>query len=397
MSALSLTVNATDGRARQCTLHLPHGEVETPVFMPVGTKGSVKSLTYEQVTEMGCQILLANTYHMYLHPGVTVLKKSGGLHNYTKWNGNILTDSGGFQMVSLSETMSVSEEGVVFESIVDKKQINLPPEESIHIQQAIGSDIMMQLDDVVSSLTTGPRVSEAMERSVRWLGRCKKVYEETKDKQNLFGIIQGGLNADLRKKCLEGMVAVDTPGYAIGGLSGGEAKDDFWRMVDVSAQGLPETKPRYLMGVGYPVEMILCVLFGVDMFDCVYPTRTARFGTVFSDDGMVALKVNKYKDQYEVIDKNCDCLCCQKGNGLTKSALHFMFVNGAEEGTPVAQYLTHHNITYLFNLMRKYRVAIREKKAKVFAKEYIMRFYGGIQHVPAWMIDALKKAEVSFD
>ncbi|KAL7719167.1 Queuine tRNA-ribosyltransferase catalytic subunit 1 [Entamoeba marina] len=278
---LSLRVNATDGRARQCTLTLPHGEVETPVFMPVGTKASVKSLTYEQVNEMGCQILLANTYHMYLHPGVDVLKKSNGLHNFCQWHGNILTDSGGFQMVSLSSTMSVNEEGVVFQSIVDQKPINLPPEESIKIQQAIGSDIMMQLDDVVSTLTTGPRVEEAMERSVRWLSRCKTQYELTKDKQNLFGIIQGGLSKDLREKCLDGMKKVDTPGYAIGGLSGGEAKEEFVKMVDCSALGLPENKPRYLMGVGYPVEMLLCVLFGVDMFDCVYPTRTARFGSVF--------------------------------------------------------------------------------------------------------------------
>ncbi|EAL50756.1 queuine tRNA-ribosyltransferase, putative [Entamoeba histolytica HM-1:IMSS-B] len=396
MSALSLRINAKDGRARQCTLTLPHGEVETPVFMPVGTKASVKSLTYEQVKEMGCQILLANTYHMFLHPGVDVLKKAGGLHQFAKWDGNILTDSGGFQMVSLSDTMTVNEQGVIFQSIVDHKPINLPPEESIHIQQAIGSDIMMQLDDVVSSLTTGPRVEEAMERSVRWLARCKNEYLKTKEKQNLFGIIQGGLQPNLRERCLEGMVKVDTPGYAIGGLSGGEAKDDFWKMVDISAQGLPENKPRYLMGVGYPVEMLLCVLFGVDMFDCVYPTRTARFGTAFSDDGLVTLKINKYKDDFNVIDESCDCLCCKKGNGLTKSALHFMFTNGAVDGTPVAQYLTHHNISYLFNLMRKYRVAIREGKSKTFARDYIIRFYGGKEHVPQWIIDALTKVGVEF-
>uniref|UniRef100_A0A667XL88 Queuine tRNA-ribosyltransferase 1 n=1 Tax=Myripristis murdjan TaxID=586833 RepID=A0A667XL88_9TELE len=236
-------------KARACDLVLPHCTVNTPVFMPVGTQGTLKGITVDQLESLGCQICLGNTYHLGMRPGPELIEKANGLHGFMKWKNNLLTDSGGFQMVSLVELSEVTEEGVKFKSPYDGKEILLSPEKSISIQNSLGSDIMMQLDDVVSSTVTGPRVEEAMHRSIRWLDRCIAA-NKNPDKQNLFAIIQGGLNAELRKICLEEMTQRDVPGFAIGGLSGGEEKDDFWRMVTLSTDHLPREKPRYLMGVG---------------------------------------------------------------------------------------------------------------------------------------------------
>ncbi|XP_053226764.1 queuine tRNA-ribosyltransferase catalytic subunit 1 isoform X2 [Podarcis raffonei] len=250
--ALSLRVVAECGRskARACELRLPHGSVNCPVFMPVGTQGTMKGLTATQLDALGCRLCLGNTYHLGMRPGPELIQKANGLHGFMNWSRNLLTDSGGFQMVSLVELSKVTEEGVCFRSPYDGKEILLTPEKSIEIQNALGSDIMMQLDDVVSSTVSGPRVEEAMFRSIRWLDRCIAAHTKP-GQQNLFAIIQGGLDPSLRSKCLEEMTKRDVPGFAIGGLSGGEAKDHFWRMVDLSTNHLPRNKPRYLMGVGY--------------------------------------------------------------------------------------------------------------------------------------------------
>uniref|UniRef100_A0A672IA96 tRNA-guanine(15) transglycosylase-like domain-containing protein n=1 Tax=Salarias fasciatus TaxID=181472 RepID=A0A672IA96_SALFA len=252
-------------KARACELVLPHGAVNTPVFMPVGTQGTMKGITVDQLDALGCRICLGNTYHLGMRPGPDLIEKARGLHGFMNWKRNLLTDSGGFQMVSLVELSEVTEEGVKFKSPYDGKEILLSPEKSISIQNSLGSDIMMQLDDVVSSTVTGPRVEEAMHRSIRWLDRCIAA-NKNPDKQNLFAIIQGGLNAELRKACLDEMTRRDVPGFAIGGLSGGEEKDDFWRMVTLSTDHLPREKPRYLMGVGYiiyhlPLMLMFCFFF----------------------------------------------------------------------------------------------------------------------------------------
>ncbi|KIV90357.1 queuine tRNA-ribosyltransferase, variant [Exophiala mesophila] len=262
-------------KARASTLHLPHGSVQLPIFMPVATQASLKGLTPEQLEDTSCKLCLNNTYHLGLKPGQNVLDLVGGAHKLQGWNYNILTDSGGFQMVSLLKLARVTEEGVRFLSPHDGSPMLLTPEHSMSLQNSIGSDIMMQLDDVIQ--TTSPdhaRMKEAMERSVRWLDRCIVAHKKP-ETQNLFCIIQGGLDLDLRRQCTVEMLQRDTPGIAIGGLSGGEAKADFCKVVDTCTDLLPENKPRYVMGIGYPEDIVVAVALGADMFDCVWPTRTA--------------------------------------------------------------------------------------------------------------------------
>ena len=263
------------GRARSGTFDLPHCPLRTPIFMPVATQGAMKGVTMAMLEELDVELILGNTYHLGLRPGEAVLNAAGGLHAFEGWNGNILTDSGGFQMVSLSALSSITEEGVLFQSTHGGGQLVLKPEDSIRIQNAIGGDIMMQLDDCIHVLTTGPRVEEAMERSVRWLDRCLAANAKP-DRQCVFGIIQGALDPALRARCLDAMIARDCKGYAVGGLSGGEAKDQFWRVVAQCTAALPPNKPLYCMGVGYPVDIVVCIALGVDMFDCVATTPAHR-------------------------------------------------------------------------------------------------------------------------
>ncbi|XP_067877459.1 queuine tRNA-ribosyltransferase catalytic subunit 1 isoform X2 [Heterodontus francisci] len=308
------TLSRTDcpvTRARLCRLQLPHQVVDTPVFMPVGTQGTLKGITVSQLEALGCQICLGNTYHLGMRPGPELIRKASGLHCFMNWKRALLTDSGGFQMVSLVELAEVTEEGVRFRSPYDGKEILLSPEKSIEIQNVLGSDIMMQLDDVVSSTMCGPRVEEAMHRSVRWLDRCIAA-NKNPGQQNLFAIIQGGLNAELRKKCLTEMIKRDVSGFAIGGLSGGEEKEHFWRMVTLSTEYLPQEKPRYLMGVGYATDLVVCVALGCDMFDCVFPTRTARFGSALVPWGALQLKHRQYAKDFKPIDEDCSCPTCKR-------------------------------------------------------------------------------------
>ncbi|XP_034997154.1 queuine tRNA-ribosyltransferase catalytic subunit 1 isoform X2 [Zootoca vivipara] len=313
--------------------------------------------------------------------GPELIQKANGLHGFMNWSRNLLTDSGGFQMVSLVELSKVTEEGVCFRSPYDGKEILLTPEKSIEIQNALGSDIMMQLDDVVSSTVSGPRVEEAMFRSIRWLDRCIAAHTKP-GQQNLFAIIQGGLDPSLRSKCLEEMTKRDVPGFAIGGLSGGEAKDHFWRMVDLSTNHLPRNKPRYLMGVGYATDLVVCVALGCDMFDCVFPTRTARFGSALVPWGSLQLKNKQYAKDFRPIDENCDCPTCQR---YSRAFLNALF----RSDTAAMHHVTVHNIAYQLNLMHSIRESIIEQRFPQFVQDFMKTMYGSFSSYPQWAIDAL--------
>uniref|UniRef100_UPI00358FEF10 queuine tRNA-ribosyltransferase catalytic subunit 1 n=1 Tax=Myxine glutinosa TaxID=7769 RepID=UPI00358FEF10 len=391
--ACTLVVQAecTTSRARACDLLLSRlsEPLRSPVFMPVGTHGALKGVTAAQLRSLRCQICLGNTYHLGLRPGPELIKMAGGLHSFMGWDGALLTDSGGFQMVSLSKLASVTEEGVTFSSPYDGSVSFLTPERSIEIQQALGSDIMMQLDDVVSSTTTGPRVEEAMWRSVRWLDRCVAAHCEPSH-QTLFAIIQGGLDEKLRLSCLQEMCCRPVGGYAIGGLSGGEDKESFWRMVVLCTSVLPRDKPRYLMGVGYPTDLIVCTALGCDMFDCVYPTRTARFGTALVPWGTLQLKHGKYAHDTLPIDPDCSCLTCTR---YSRSFLHLLYKSDSTAG----QYVTLHNIHYQLSLMADARASILGGRFPTFVRSFLGRMYGQPQASPKWVADALSYVNINLE
>lgn len=379
-------VDATWNKARATTFRLPHSTVETPIFMPVGTQASVKGLTSEQLAEINCSIVLGNTFHLALRPGEDTLDQLGGIQKFMSWPRAVLTDSGGFQMVSLLELSKLTEEGVWFQSPMDGKDMLLSPERSIAIQNKIGADIIMALDDVVSSTTTGPRVEEAMYRTIRWLDRCWNAHERKHD-QALFGIVQGGLDYKWRDICLEELVKRDLPGYAIGGLAGGEDKKLFWRMVNRCTDKLPMNKPRYCMGVGYPVDLIVCVALGADMFDCVYPARTARFGTALTWDGTLKIKAASMIRDYGPLDKQCPCKVCQQ---YSRSFLH---VNFGRDETAAVHLLTYHNIAHISQLMKQLRTSIIDNTFPEVVRSMIDRYFQKEQ-VPDWVVEALEAAKI---
>ena len=355
--------------------------------MPVGTQGTMKGLTSEQLEEMNCQILLGNTYHLGLRPGEELMKRVGGLHKFMNWKRNILTDSGGFQMVSLLKLAKITEEGVLFQSPRDGSEMLLTPEKSIELQNAIGADIIMQLDDVVHTLTTGERVEEAMLRSIRWLDRCIAAHARPQE-QNLFPIIQGGLDLSLRERCITEMVARDLPGYAIGGLSGGEDKDQFWRLVKFCTDRLPAGKPIYCMGVGYATDLVVCVALGVDMFDCVFPTRTARFGNALVDSGSLSLKQKRYEADFTPIDPDCPCLACTK---YTRAYIHMLIARDSVG----CHLLTLHNITYQLRLMRRARQSIIDGAFPAFVTKFMTDLFGPDPAAyPKWMIEAFASVNI---
>ncbi|XP_027267342.1 queuine tRNA-ribosyltransferase catalytic subunit 1 isoform X2 [Cricetulus griseus] len=372
---MRLVAECSGSRARAGELRLPHGTVATPVFMPVGTQATMKGITAEQLHGLGCRLCLGNTYHLGLRPGPELIQKARGLHGFMDWPHNLLTDSGGFQMVSLFSLSEVTEEGVRFRSPYDGQEMLLSPERSVQIQNALGSDIIMQLDDVVSSTVTGPRVEEAMHRSVRWLDRCIAAHQR-QDKQNLFAIIQGGLNADLRTTCLKEMTKRDVPGFAIGGLSGGESKEQFWKMVALSTSMLPKDKPRYLMGVGYATDMVVCVALGCDMFDCVYPTRTA-------------LKKKQYAKDFSPINSECPCPTCQKHS---RAFLHALLHS---DNTAALHHLTVHNIAYQLQLLSNLRSSILEQRFPDFVRNFMRTMYGDHSLCPAWAVEALASVGIT--
>lgn len=383
-----IVAKCSKSKARASMMRLPHGPVQTPVFMPVGTQASLKGLTPKQLADLGCEIFLNNTYHLGLKPGQHVLDVIGGAHALQNWDRNILTDSGGFQMVSLLKLATITEEGVEFLSPHDNSPMLLTPEHSMSLQNSIGSDIMMQLDDVVHTMTTGPRVEEAMWRSIRWLDRCVKAHKNT-DKQNLFAIIQGGLDLNLRQQCCAEMAKRDTPGIAIGGLSGGEDKRQYCEVVSSCTDVLPEEKPRYCMGVGYADDLVVSVALGADMFDCVYPTRTARFGTALTRSGNLNLRNAKFRNDDNVIEPGCECPACKSGQA-TRSYIN----NSITRDTVPAHLLTLHNTHFQLQLMRDIRQSIIEDKFEEFVNEYFSKKYGNEEY-PDWAVEALKKVNIT--
>ncbi|KAA6374091.1 MAG: putative Queuine tRNA-ribosyltransferase catalytic subunit 1 [Streblomastix strix] len=392
-SALQFEVEAKFNNARCATLTLPHGPCRTPMFMPVGTQAAMKGLLSHQMEDLDVDLMLSNTYWLSQNPGADVVASLGGLHKMMGWVRNILTDSGGFQMVSLLELSSVNEDGVTFKSPKDGKMTLLTPEESIGIQNKLGADIIMALDDVVPSTLTGPRVSEAQERTIRWLDRCYDAHKRPHD-QNLFAIVQGGLDLNLRRKCVEAFIERDSkiPGYAIGGLSGGEEKDIFWRIVQLACSLLPPNKPRYVMGVGYPVDILICSALGADMFDCVYPARTARFGTALSDvpGGVLKLRSDQYAEDPRVIDPGCKCYICR--GAYTRARLHQL---ACKEGG--GELITYHNIAYMMNLTSRLRTSLRSGEFPSFVRWYIRTIFPRRIDCPQWVCNALVSAGISKD
>lgn len=372
-------------------MELAHGVTMLPTFMPVATQAAIKGLTPEQVESLGITLILNNTYHLNLRPGIKTLNEVGGAHNFQGWKRNLLTDSGGFQLVSLSKFTKIMEDGALFASPFTGEPTMLTPEESISIQHCIGADIIMQLDDVVSSLTTGPRVAEAMERSVRWLDRCIEQHERSgrRDRQNLFAIVQGGLDAELRDRCLQAMIARKdrVAGYAIGGLSGGEEKDVFWRIIKQCAEQLPADRPRYAMGVGFAEDLLVCVALGVDMADCVFPTRTARFGVALTFKGPLNLRLRKHAESVEPIDENCPCPTCS--SRMSRAMLHHIVTLE----TAGAHAVTQHNLVFQAQVMGRARDAIIEGRFPNYLRTFFENYFGN-QGYPEWCVNALRSVGI---
>ncbi|TDL24234.1 tRNA-guanine transglycosylase [Rickenella mellea] len=378
-------------RARVCRMTLAHGTTFLPTFMPVATQAAIKGLTPQQTDALGITLILNNTYHLNLRPGIKVLNEAGGAHKFQGWKRNLLTDSGGFQLVSLSEFTKITEEGALFASPFTGEPTMLTPEESIAIQHSIGADIIMQLDDVVSSLTVGPRVEEAMWRSVRWLDRCIAMHEQSgrNASQNLFAIVQGGLDSRLRDLCVDEMVKRKdrVAGYAIGGLSGGEAKDVFWKIVKQCADKLPLDRPRYCMGIGFAEDLLVCVALGVDMADCVFPTRTARFGVALTFNGPVNLRLAKNALDLNIIDDDCPCPTCH--SRMSRAHLHHLVTIE----TVGAHAITQHNIVFQARVMGRARDAIMDGKFPEYLRSFFANYYGNDGY-PRWCVDALRSVGV---
>ena len=365
MAAVTYELIKKDSRtkARRGRVNTPHGPIETPVFMPVGTAGTVKAMKPEEVRDMGAQIILGNTYHLYLRPGHEVVKAAGGLHKFMNWERAILTDSGGFQVFSLGAMRKISEEGVEFRSHIDGSKHMLSPEKSMEIQNALGSDIMMAFDECAPYPADRNYVKNSLERTTRWLKRCKEYHKNT-EQQSLFGIMQGGMYKDLRKQSAEEIVELDLPGYAIGGLSVGEPKEIMYEVMDDCVDYLPADKPRYLMGVGSPDCLFEGVERGIDMFDSVLPTRIARHGMAMTSQGRVNIKNAKYERDFTPLDPNCDCYTCRN---YSKAYLRHLFKS---DEILSSMLMTTHNLHFLVNTMAGIRKAIEEDRFLEYKKEF---------------------------
>ena len=365
MAAVTYELIKKDSRtkARRGRVNTPHGPIETPVFMPVGTAGTVKAMKPEEVRDMGAQIILGNTYHLYLRPGHEVVKAAGGLHKFMNWERAILTDSGGFQVFSLGAMRKISEVGVEFRSHIDGSKHMLSPEKSMEIQNALGSDIMMAFDECAPYPADRNYVKNSLERTTRWLKRCKEYHKNT-EQQSLFGIMQGGMYKDLRKQSAEEIVELDLPGYAIGGLSVGEPKEIMYEVMDDCVDYLPTDKPRYLMGVGSPDCLFEGVERGIDMFDYVLPTRIARHGMAMTSQGRVNIKNAKYERDFTPLDPNCDCYTCRN---YSKAYLRHLFKS---DEILSSMLMTTHNLHFLVNTMAGIRKAIEEDRFLEYKKEF---------------------------
>lgn len=353
--------------ARYGILHTPHGDVETPMFMPVGTLATVKNLSPEELYELEAGVILSNTYHLWLRPGPEVVKAAGGVHKFMNYKRPMLTDSGGFQVFSLAENRKITEEGVTFKSHLNGDKMFLSPEKSIEIQEAIGADIMMSFDECPPYPATREYMEKSVARTIRWAKRGKDFHTTTN--QALFGIVQGGSFEDIRKSCAEQLVAMDFDGYSIGGTSVGEDKETMLKMLDYTMPYLPKDKPRYLMGVGSTDSILEGVLRGVDMFDCVLPTRIARHGALMTHEGRINIRDKQYEFDFTPLDSKCDCYTCQN---YTRAYLRHLYK--CEEGL-VKRLLSIHNIRFLINLTKEIRLAIQEDRFGDF-KENFFKEYG---------------------
>ncbi|MBI5279863.1 MAG: tRNA guanosine(34) transglycosylase Tgt [Burkholderiales bacterium] len=366
---LTFDLVKTEGAARRGRLTLNHGVVETPIFMPVGTYGTVKGVTPRSLEEMGAQIILGNTFHLWMRPGLDVLQQFGGLHRFENWGKPILTDSGGFQVWSLGEMRKITEDGVKFASPVNGDRLFLTPETSMQIQTVLNSDIVMQFDECTPYETKGQRTTEkearfSMELSLRWAARCKTEFARLANPNALFGIVQGGMFEHLREESLAALVDMDFPGYAVGGVSVGEPKEDMLRILAHTPKLLPAHKPRYLMGVGTPEDLVEGVAQGVDMFDCVMPTRNARNGHLFTRFGDLKIRNARHRSDERPPDETCTCYTC---TGFSRAYLHHLDRCGEMLGPMLA---TIHNLHYYLNLMREVREALDEDRFAALALSF---------------------------
>jgi queuine tRNA-ribosyltransferase len=346
--------------ARRSTFHTPHGAVELPGFMPVGTQAAIKALTIDQVRSTGAQMILGNTYHLALRPGEEIIRELGGLHRFMGWDGPILTDSGGFQLFSLAQNTKVTEEAAVFRSHIDGRLLELSPERAIAIQEALGSDVAMVLDHVMALPAEDDAIRDACDRTVRWARRCKAAASRSDQAQ--FAIVQGGLNPELRVWCARQLADLDFPGYAVGGLSVGESPDAMYGILDFVCPAMPADKPRYLMGVGTPQDLLNAIRRGIDLFDCVLPTRNGRNAMAFTDDGPLRLRNNVHQRDERPLEENCPCLACRH----SRAYLRHLFLADEMLG-PIL--LTHHNLTYYQRLLADARKAIEEDRFASFFTE----------------------------
>ena len=354
--------------ARRGVIHTPHGDIQTPVFMPVGTQATVKSMTPDELKDMiDAKIILSNTYHLYLRPGSKLVKEAGGLHKFMNWDRAILTDSGGFQVFSLGDLRTISEEGVEFKSHLDGSKHFFSPESVMETENDLGADIIMAFDECVEYPATYEYTKQSMERTTRWAKRCKEAHKNT-EKQGLFGIIQGGFYKDLRDKSLEDLVAMDFPGYAIGGISVGEPKEEFLDILRYTTPKMPKNKPRYLMGVGTPDYLIEAALAGIDMCDCVLPTRIARNGTAMTWNGKVVVRNATYERDFTPLDSECDCYTCRN---YTKAYLRHLVKTKEILGVRL---LSIHNLYFLSKLMERVRKEIENDNLLNFRNEFYSKY-----------------------
>lgn len=362
-------LDAKEGKARAGRIQTPHGEIETPVFMPVGTQATVKAMTKEELDKIGTEIILGNTYHLFLRPGDELIDRLGGLHSFMNWQKPILTDSGGFQVFSLGALRKIKEEGVYFQSHIDGSRRFISPEKSIEIQNHLGSDIVMLFDECPPGLSSREYLIPSIERTTRWAKRCVIAHQKPEE-QGLFAIVQGGVYEDLREKSLTELEEMDEAfsGYAIGGLAVGEPREDMYRILNYIVEKCPENKPRYLMGVGEPLDMLEAVESGVDMMDCVQPTRLGRHGTVFTNYGRLVIKNAEYVGDTKPLDEECDCYVCRN---YTRAYIRHLLKVDEILGVRLT---TYHNLYFLIQLMKKSREAIKSGAFQQFKSDFIKKY-----------------------
>jgi queuine tRNA-ribosyltransferase len=375
---------AKNGRARVASFSTPHGTVTTPMFMPVGTQGSVKGLSAHELLEIKSQMILGNTYHLILRPGLEVMKQFGGLPGFTAYPSPFLTDSGGFQVMSLGDIRTITEHGVTFKNHINGDPLEMTPESSIGAQEIIGADVIMAFDECPPYPATFEYGKASLERTVRWLERCLNA--KTRGDQALFAIVQGGTDLELRRLSLEGTLPFNTPGFAIGGLAVGEPKPEMFPAIDFATNAMPEHKPRYLMGVGFPEDLVAAIALGVDMFDCVYPTRTARFGYAITFEGRINLNNASMKTDARALEDDCDCYACKHHSRAYIAHL----IHAKEMLAP--RLLSLHNLRCLHRITEQAREAIQNQNYTAWALEFGKRYFKN--EIPDWFSSAIERGSV---